>query len=110
MGTRADTITANVPVGEGAFDVALSPDGRSAYAAVLGPGNVSVIDTRSHRVSRTVSVGPPGTDPFNVAATSRAIYVTEQGAGTLTVINPKTLKIVVTVTVGTSPDGVAASP
>jgi YVTN family beta-propeller protein len=66
-----------------------------------------VIDTRRHRVSATVSVGPPGTDPFNVAAASSAVYVTEQGAGTLTVIDPKTLKVVATVTVGNSPYGVA---
>jgi YVTN family beta-propeller protein len=69
-----------------------------------------VIDTRSHRVSASVSVGPPGTDPFNVAVAPSAVYVTEQGAGTLTVIDPQTLKIVATVTVGNSPYGVAVSP
>jgi YVTN family beta-propeller protein len=110
VGVKSRTVTATVPVGEGPFDVALAPDGSKAYVAVLGPGKVSVIDTRTHRVSATVSVGPPGTDPFNVAVTSGAVYVTNQGAGTLAVINPQNLKVVATATVGTSPYGVAVSP
>ena len=69
-----------------------------------------MIDTSTHRVSATVSLGPYGTDPFNMAVASSAVYVTEQGAGTLTVIDPKTFKVVATVTVGTSPYGVAVSP
>jgi YVTN family beta-propeller protein len=55
-------------------------------------------------------VGPPQTDPFNIAVTPGAVYVTEQGAGTLTVINPNTLKVTATITVGNSPYGVAAEP
>jgi DNA-binding beta-propeller fold protein YncE len=54
VATRTGTITATVPVGDGSFDVALAPDGRSAYVAVLGPGNVSAISTHTHRVSETV--------------------------------------------------------
>jgi YVTN family beta-propeller protein len=110
VATRAGRITATVPVGQGPFDVALGPDGRSAYAAVLGPGNVSAIDTQTHRIWRTVNIGPPQTSPFNIAVTSRAIYVTDQGAGTLTVIDPTTLNVAATVTVGTSRYGVAVDP
>ncbi|MGW6356279.1 YncE family protein [Streptomyces sp. NPDC055092] len=67
----------------------VGPDGKSVYAAVLGPGKVSVIDTGSNRVSSTVSVGPPGTDPFNLEVTSQALYVTEQAAGTLAAVLPR---------------------
>jgi YVTN family beta-propeller protein len=77
---------------------------------VLGTGNVSVIDTHSHHVSATVSVGPPGTDPFNIAVTPSAVYVTDTAADTLTVLEPKTLKVVATVAVGNSPQGVAVGP
>lgn len=87
----------------------LAPDGKKAYVAVLGPGNVKVIDTGSHRVTGTVNVGPPGTDPFNIAVTSHAVYVTDQGAGTLTVIDPKTLKVTATLALGNSPYGVAVA-
>jgi YVTN family beta-propeller protein len=68
-----------------------------------------VIDTRSHRVLATVSVGTPGTDPFNLAVTSSAVYVTNQGNQTLTVIDPKTHKVVATVPVGNDAYGVAVS-
>ncbi|MFE5688107.1 YncE family protein, partial [Streptomyces sp. NPDC056512] len=106
VGTRTRKATA-VPLGEGPFDVAIGPDGKSVYAAVLGPGQVSVIDTGNNRLTSTISVGPTGTDPFNIEVTRRAVYVTEQAAGTLTVIDPKTNKVVATVTVGNSPYGVA---
>lgn len=106
--TRSGKATA-VPVGEGPFDTAVGPDGRFAYSAVLGPGNVSVIDTGNHRVSATIALGPPGTDPFNLEVTNEAIYVTNQGAGTLTVIDPHSHEVVATVTLGDSPYGVAAS-
>jgi YVTN family beta-propeller protein len=72
-----------VNVGAGPFDVAIGPDGRYAYSADLGPGNVSVIDTGSKHISATIALGPPGTDPFNLAVTDHAIYVTNQGANTL---------------------------
>lgn len=98
-----------VQVGEGPFDVAVGPDGHVAYSTDLGPGNVSVIDTSSHRVSATIALGPPGTDPFNLEVTNEAIYVTNQGAGTLTVIDPASHKVVATVTLGDSPYGVAVS-
>ena len=69
---------------------------------MLGPGNVSAISTQTNRISGTINVGPPGTDPFNIAATSSAIYVTDQGASTLTVINPSALKVTATVTSATA--------
>jgi YVTN family beta-propeller protein len=102
-------VTATVPIGEGPFDVAIGPDGQNAYVAALGPGNVSVIDTSTTHVSATVSTGPPGTDPFNIAATSSAVYITDQGADTLSVVDPATLQIVATVPVGRDPYGVATS-
>src|SRR5215469_11510224 len=46
------------------------------YRGCLGPGNVSAISTRTHRIWGTVNVGPPQTDPFNIAVTSSAVYVT----------------------------------
>jgi YVTN family beta-propeller protein len=107
VSTRTGTIAATVPTGQGPFGVTLAPSGQSAYAAILGPGNVSAISTRTHRIWGTVNVGPPQTDPFNIAVTSSAVYVTNQGAGTVAVIDPKALKVVATITVGNGPYGVA---
>ena len=54
-------------------------------------------------------MGTPGTDPFNLAVTPSAVYVTEQGVPTLTVIDPKTQKVVANITVGNDAYGVAVS-
>jgi YVTN family beta-propeller protein len=85
----------------------MSPNGHWAYVTDLGPGKLTVIDTRSRQVSSTVSLGSYGTDPFTAAATRHAIYVANQGNNTLSVIDPRTLKVVTNVTTGNSPYGVA---
>ena len=77
---------------------------------MLGPGSVSTVDTQSNRISGSVNLGPPGTDPFDIAATPTAIYVASQAAGTLSVIDPSSLKITATVTLGDSPYRVAVAP
>jgi YVTN family beta-propeller protein len=85
----------------------MSRDGTQAYVTDLGPGKLTVIDTHTHQVSSTVTLGSNGTDPFQVRATNDAIYVTDQGANTLSVIDPRTLNVVATVATGTSPYGIA---
>jgi YVTN family beta-propeller protein len=91
------------------FGLATSPDGSRAYIADLGPGNVTVIDTGVRKVSAAVPIGPPGTDPFSVDATSDAIYVANQAANTLSVIDPNTLHVVATVSTGNSPYGIGVA-
>jgi YVTN family beta-propeller protein len=85
----------------------MSPDGNRAYVTGLGPGRVTAIDTATHRVSSTVSVGPQGTDPFTVRATGDALYVANQGANTLSVIDQSTFKATATIATGSSPYGIA---
>ena len=92
------------------FGVAISPDGARAYVTGLGPGKLTVIDTRTRKVASTLSVGPTGTDPFTAQATGQAIYVVDQGANTLSVIDPNTLQVAATVPIGNSPYGVAVVP
>jgi YVTN family beta-propeller protein len=87
--------------------VAMSPNGDRAYVTGLGPGRVTAIDTGTHRVSSTVSVGPYGTDPFTVRATGDAVYVANQGANTLSVIDQSTFRATATIATGNSPYGIA---
>ena len=101
-GTVAARLRSPSPVG-----VAMSPDGDRAYVAGLGPGRLTAIDTGTHRVRSTVSVGPYGTDPFTVRAAGDALYVANQGASTLSVIDPSTLRTTATVATGDSPYGIA---
>jgi YVTN family beta-propeller protein len=89
------------------FSVTMSPNRDLAYVAGLGPGTLTAIDTDTHRVRSTVSVGPYGTDPFTVRAAGDALYVANQGAGTLSIIDPSTLRTTATVATGNSPYGIA---
>jgi YVTN family beta-propeller protein len=89
------------------FGVAISPNGARAYVTDLGPGRVTAIDTGTHRVSSTVSVGPYGTDPFTVRAAGDAVYVANQGANTLSVIDQSTFRATATIATGNSPYGIA---
>jgi YVTN family beta-propeller protein len=89
------------------FGVTMSPKGDRAYVTGLGPGTLTAIDTGTDRVRSTVSVGPYGTDPFTVRATSDALYVANQGASTLSIIDPSTLRTTATVATGNSPYGIA---
>jgi YVTN family beta-propeller protein len=85
----------------------MSPNGDRAYVTSLGPGSLAAIDTRTHRVSSTVSLGPSGTDPFTVQATDDAVYVANQGASTLSIIDQSTFKTTATIATGNSPYGIA---
>ncbi|HEY3669307.1 MAG TPA: beta-propeller fold lactonase family protein [Acidimicrobiia bacterium] len=89
------------------FSVAISANGDRAYVTSLGPGRITAIDTGTHRVSSTVSVGPYGTDPFTVRATGDAVYVANQGANTLSIIDQSTFKTTATIPTGASPYGIA---
>ena len=89
------------------FSITMSTKGDRAYVTGLGPGTLTAIDTGTHRISSTVSVGSYGTDPFTVRATGDALYVANQGASTLSIINPSTFRTTATVATGNSPYGIA---
>ncbi|MGW2698772.1 YncE family protein [Streptomyces sp. NPDC001340] len=73
--TGTNTVTATVPVGDGPFDVAVTPDGTRAYVANNFSDTVSVIDTTTSTVIATVPVGDspwlsPPTAPAPTSPTS----------------------------------------
>jgi YVTN family beta-propeller protein len=78
VSTATDEVLGTIAVGVDPIDVAFSPDGRSAYVTnngALSPGLVSVIDTSTRTVVRTLtptttpSSGSPGQNPTSVAVT-----------------------------------------
>jgi YVTN family beta-propeller protein len=93
-------VTAAVPVGVGPFGAELSPNGNHAYIADLGPGNLSVLDTRTHQVAATASLGSFGVDPFS-AHQAPTPWPSSTHAHS---------KVLTTIPVGDSPYGVAADP
>ncbi len=57
INTANNTVTAQVPVGNWPYGVAVTPDGTQVYVANYGGINVSVINTSTNTVATTVIVG-----------------------------------------------------
>jgi YVTN family beta-propeller protein len=94
------------------YDIALSPDGRTAYVAGCDSfcvtGSVEVLDTASRRVTGTMQVGPR---PYRIAVTAdgRRAYTTNLGDPSVSVVDLATQSAIATVRVPLEPTGLAVS-
>ncbi|MFJ5157450.1 serine/threonine-protein kinase, partial [Streptomyces sp. NPDC088353] len=102
----------SIQVGNSPGGVAVSPDGRRAYATnYFGPASVSVIDTATNR-----TVGHPipvGDKPQGVAVSpdGRRAYTANSGSASVSVIDTATNRTIGNpIHVGDTPQGVAISP
>jgi YVTN family beta-propeller protein len=101
------------PLGGYPSGAAVSPDGGRLYVTNSytggNDGTVSIIDTASNAIVRTVTVGPsPASVVFNPAGT-RA-YVTNRGAASMSVVDTVSSSVVATVPLGSAPLAVAVGP
>lgn len=80
-----------------------------AYVANVSDNTVSVINTSTNAVVKTISVG---TRPFAVAVdqAGKNAYVTNFGSGTVSVISTSTNAVTATIPVQNQPEGVAIAP
>ncbi len=98
------------------YGVAVTPDGKYAYVANFGSGNVSVIDTATNTLDPKNSTINVGNEPWGVAITPYGspnganAYVTNYGSNTASVINTSTNSIKATIYGLNSPYGVAVTP
>jgi len=76
------------------------------------PGTVSVIDTATHAVTGTITVGKFFPGGVAVTPDGRKVYVANRfsSPGTVSVIDTATNTVTATITVGNSPRGVAVTP
>jgi YVTN family beta-propeller protein len=94
--------------------IAVTPDGKALYVANSGNQTVSVIDTATNHILRTIS-DPGFSTPTGLAITpdGKAIYVSNHGSGTVSKVRTSTDKVVATIgTINTNahPTGVAITP
>ena len=84
---------------------------QNAYITNLGSNTVSVIDTKTNKVTATI---PVGAGPLGVAVSpdGSKVYITNDNdnPGTVAVIGTATNKVIATIPVGDAPFGVAVSP
>jgi YVTN family beta-propeller protein len=89
-----------VPVGHNPYAALLSENGKSAYVSNWGEQSVSVVDTTSNQVLRTISLAPypdaqQGSSPNALAVSENTLYVANAGNNDVAVIQlgaPNTLR------------------
>jgi YVTN family beta-propeller protein len=114
LDTESHTVTDRIDCPE-AERVVIAPDGRRLYVTSPGRGTVSVIDTGTHTVTRTISIGNM---PLNLAVTpdGARVYVTADPggamllAGLVAVIDTASEKVIRTFRVGGRNSAVAVAP
>ncbi|MEU6477523.1 YncE family protein [Streptomyces sp. NPDC047017] len=94
-----------IPAGDGPISVALSADGRTAYAADQASGALSVVDLREKAVTESV---PTGAGALSVAADARTgrVLVVNRTAANVTVVDPRKGAVVETLATGANPNHV----
>jgi YVTN family beta-propeller protein len=101
---RATTVT-SVDVGRSPMGVAISPNGASAWVMNIGSGTISVIDTTTFAVTRTIGgIGIGSSLAFTTDGS--AVYVPDAGPNNVKVISTSTFNVVATIPVGTYPDAI----
>ncbi len=98
-----------VPVGDGPYAVAFTPDSAKAYVANNTAGTVSVMNVLTGSVTSTVTVG---TNPSGIAVTPDGdkAYVVNQGDSNVSVIDTSTDTVVESISVGVAPNAVVVTP
>lgn len=101
-------VTGTIPVGDGPWGIALSPDGATAYVALANANALDVVDLASGTVTATV---PVGTGPQYVAVSpdGALAYVTNASSSTVSVVDTATAMVTATIPMTATPLGVVFS-
>ncbi|MGW9171736.1 YncE family protein [Streptomyces decoyicus] len=94
-----------IPAGDGPLSIALSRDGRTAYAAGQADGALSLIDLRKGVVTKKVPTGAGALSVTTDPASGRALVANRTDA-TVTVVDPHKGTVVKTVATGANPNHV----
>jgi YVTN family beta-propeller protein len=89
--------------------IAVSPDGKTLYAAENLADSVAIVDLATAKVTATV---PVGHNPYTVALgrDGRFAFVSNWGASTVSVLATATVKVIRTIRVGTHPSALRLGP
>jgi YVTN family beta-propeller protein len=101
-------VVAAIDVGDGPYDLALSPDGTRVYVTNAFDDTVSVIDAATNTVTATIGVGE-GPTGVAVSPDGATAYVTGSNDTVVSVIDTATNTVTATITAGSS-TGAAVSP
>ena len=112
VGSNKEIAVIQLESGANPYGVAVSPDGRRAYAGNRGNNTVSVIQTATNRKIHTISISAK---PLALAVSpdGSELFVTTldgAGVGKVEVYKREDYSLARTITVGNNPDGIALAP
>jgi YVTN family beta-propeller protein len=114
INTSTDAVTANVPAPYDPQAVAITPNGKLAYVANTLDNIVTVIDTATNSVVKTITIEGTFISDVAVSPDGTRVYATVQLISehnpSVVVINTATNEVVGIIEVEICPGGVAASP
>jgi DNA-binding beta-propeller fold protein YncE len=107
----AGQITRKVPTGKFPCDLHFTPDGRFAYTPERDQDTVSMFDTRTWDLVKTVNF-PPGSQPYmlRVSPDGKEVWVQSASAATNVVLSADDLSTLVTLQTGKGPLNNAWTP
>lgn len=101
-------VVADTTVGAGGSAVIVSADARTAYVANATTGDLSLVDTRTHKVSGRIHLGAgPAALALDLIHLPYHLFVPLTGENVVKVVDADARKVVATVPVGKEPRGVA---
>jgi serine/threonine-protein kinase len=107
LDSTSGLVQQTILVGGFPTDVAVSPDGATAYVAANAGGQVLAVDAIAVRQTLVTGVAPQS---LTVSANGRTAFVTDAGQDVLLVVDTASGTVTGRVPVGRVPDGVALSP
>jgi YVTN family beta-propeller protein len=89
VNTTTNKVVSTLTVGGDPVNIAITPDGATAYVANAGAKTVSAINTATNSVVATIAVGTAPSD-ISITPDGTQAYVTNAGSNTVSVINTST--------------------
>jgi YVTN family beta-propeller protein len=99
-----------VKVGLGPEGLDLTPDGRTLWSAHSRDGGISIIDTESGKVVRTVAAGTQRSNRVKITPDGRYALLSDLGAGNLLILDAHDYQEVKRLSLGPSTTGVLIAP
>ncbi len=109
ISTTTRKIIATAPTDEFPLGMAVSPDGKTIYAACYNTGDVSVIDVAGHKLIQNINTGV-APEVVKISPDGQRVYVSNEYSYTVSVIDTKTLSIVGTIPTEDQPCGLSLTP
>jgi YVTN family beta-propeller protein len=105
------TAAGRLPIGKGARELCVTPDGNRAYVSNTTDNTISVADLNGRKIVATLTPqGMKGPDGCGVSPDGKKLYVTSIETGTVVVLSTDTHQVLASVPVDKTPRRVLFSP